>query len=178
MNIDQLPPRPRLTLLLRLLHQDYTRSVDDALRAAGYGDIRTGQSKVFPFVPSEGIQVGELATLAGVRKQTMAQAVDHLVGAGYLKRQPNPRDRRSQLIFLTRRGERARPVAVAAGDRVEQQWAQLTSNEEIEALRQQLRHLLEQVSQNDESARTFRGPRDARPGTSRPDEDRRGTLDR
>ena len=59
---------------------------------------------MFPFVPPEGITVSELAELARVRKQTMAQAVDQLERMGYVERRPNPRDRRSRLVFLTERG--------------------------------------------------------------------------
>lgn len=161
MDLDELPARPRLTLLFRLLHQAYARDVDDMLGAAGFGDIRSGQSKVFPFVPADGIQVGDLAVKAGVRKQTMAQAVDQLVTSGYLERRPNPHDRRSRLIFLTQRGEDARPVAADAGDRVERLWAEVTSSEELEALRTQLLHLLERIAHA-----TTDEPADVRPAGS------------
>jgi len=136
-----------MTLLMRLLQQHYAQLVDAALRGAGFGDIRQGNAKVFPFVPPEGISVGEIAVLAGVRKQTMAEAVDQLVRAGYLERRPNPHDARSRLIFLTERGKAARPTAVTAGDRVEEHWAELTSPEEIESLRSRLLHLVQQIKQ-------------------------------
>ena len=136
-----------MTLLMRLLQQHYTHVVDAALRDAGHGDIRPGNAKVFPFVPPDGISVGEIAVLAGVRKQTMAEAVDQLVRAGYLERRPNPRDARSRLIFLTERGNAARPIAATAGDRVEERWAELTSPEEIESLRSRLVHLVQQIKQ-------------------------------
>jgi len=136
-----------MTLLMRLLQQHYAQLVDAALRGAGFGDIRQGNAKVFPFVPPEGISVGEIAVLAGVRKQTMAEAVDQLVRAGYLERRPNPHDARSRLIFLTERGKAARPIAVTAGDRVEEHWAELTSPEEIESLRSRLLHLVQQIKQ-------------------------------
>jgi len=136
-----------MTLLMRLLQQHYAQLVDAALRGAGFGDIRQGNAKVFPFVPEEGISVGEIAVLAGVRKQTMAEAVDQLVRAGYLERRPNPHDARSRLIFLTERGKAARPIAVTAGDRVEEHWAELTSPEEIESLRSRLLHLVQQIKQ-------------------------------
>jgi DNA-binding MarR family transcriptional regulator len=134
--------RPLLGLLLRLLQQDWANDVDAALRGAGFGDIRPPHANVFPFVPSEGIQVSELAQLARVRKQTMAQAVAQLERLGYVERRPDPRDRRAQLVFLTPRGEAVRPVGVAAGHRVEEHWAELTSPDEIEALRESLQRLL------------------------------------
>lgn len=154
MTEGHLPSRPRLTLLFRLLQQHYSEDIETALVDAGFGDIRSGQAKVFPFVPPAGIQVGELSVLAGVRKQTMAEAVEHLVKAGYLERRPNPRDARSRLVFLTERGEAARPVAMTAGDHTEERWAQLTSPEEIETIRRNLQHLLEQIDERKAAAGT------------------------
>jgi DNA-binding MarR family transcriptional regulator len=148
---DRLPPRPLLALLLRLVHQYYAQDVDAALRAAGFGDIRPPHANVFPFVPPEGIQVSELAQLARVRKQTMAQTVEQLERAGYVERRPDPHDRRARLVFLTPRGQAVRPVTVAAGRRVEERWAQLTSPEEIEALRSSLQRLLAKLRNEPES---------------------------
>lgn len=141
--------RLRLSLLLRLLHREYTIGIDEALADAGFGDIRSGDAKVFPFVPPEGIAVRELAIRAGVRKQTMAQSVDQLEQAGYLERRPNPRDGRSRLIVLTERGKAAQPLAAGAGDVIEDRWAQLTSPEEFETLRDLLHRLLSRISAAD-----------------------------
>ncbi|HET6744135.1 MAG TPA: MarR family transcriptional regulator [Kribbella sp.] len=141
--------RLRLSLLLRLLHREYTIGIDEALAEAGFGDIRSGDAKVFPFVPPEGIAVRELALRAGVRKQTMAQSVDQLEQAGYLERRPNPRDGRSRLVVLTERGKAAQPLAAGAGDVIEDRWAQLTSPEEFETLRDLLHRLLSRISAAD-----------------------------
>jgi DNA-binding MarR family transcriptional regulator len=127
---------------LRLLYQHHSQDVQAALADAGFGDIRPTHANVFPFVPPEGIPVSELADLAWVRKQTMAQAVDQLERAGYVERRPNPRDRRSRLVFLTDRGESVKPVTHATAARVEKSWAEVTSPEELEALRASLLHLI------------------------------------
>jgi DNA-binding MarR family transcriptional regulator len=136
------PERPLIGLLLRLVYQHYAQDIDTALRAAGFDDIRPAAANVFPFVPPEGISVSELAELAQVRKQTMAQAVDQLERTGYVERRPNPRDRRSRLVFLTGRGASVPPVTHAAAEAVEQRWAEKTSAQELEALRQSLVRLL------------------------------------
>jgi len=136
------PERPLIGLLLRLVYQHYAQSVDAALRDAGFDDIRPGAANVFPFVPPDGITVSRLAELARVRKQSMAQAVDQLERTGYVERRPNPRDRRSQLVFLTERGASVPPVTHAAAERVEEHWAQLTSPAEFDALRASLVRLL------------------------------------
>jgi DNA-binding MarR family transcriptional regulator len=139
------PARPLIGLLLRLLYQHYAQEIDAALTDAGFGDVRPAHSNVFPFVPPEGISVSELAALARVRKQTMAQAVEELEGLGYVQRRPNPRDRRSRLVFLTERGAAVKPVTHATAARVEENWAQLTSPAELEALRASLLRLLTEL---------------------------------
>lgn len=136
------PDRPLIGLLLRLVYQHYAQDIEAALREAGFGDIRPAAGNVFPFVPAEGITVSRLAELARVRKQSMAQAVSHLEETGYVERRPNPRDHRSQLVFLTERGASVPPVTHAAAERVEKRWAELTSPAELEALRASLVNLV------------------------------------
>jgi DNA-binding MarR family transcriptional regulator len=139
------PARPLIGLLLRLMYQHYAQEIEGALRDGGFGDVHPAAANVFPFVPPDGITVSELADLAQVRKQTMAQAVDQLEQTGYVKRRPNPRDRRSRLVFLTDRGASVTPVTHAAAARVEERWAELTSPQELEALRASLLRLMTKV---------------------------------
>jgi DNA-binding MarR family transcriptional regulator len=136
------PARPLIGLLLRLVYQHYSQEIEAALREAGFADVRPAAGNVFPFVPAQGITVSELADLARVRKQTMAQTVDQLERSGYVERRPNPRDRRSRLVFLTDRGASVTPVTHAAAARVEERWAKLTSPEQLEELRTSLLRLL------------------------------------
>jgi DNA-binding MarR family transcriptional regulator len=134
-----------LGLLLRLLNQHWGEDVHAALQAAGLDGIRAPHANVFPFVPEEGVQVSELARLASMRKQSMAEAVEQLERAGYVERRPDPGDRRARLVFLTDRGRRVRSVAIAAGRAVEAEWTGLTSPEEIAAFRSTLQRLLERL---------------------------------
>ena len=143
------PARPLIGLLLRLLSQHYSEDIHAALVDAGFGDIRPNHANVFPFVPAEGITVTELARLARVRKQTMAEAVQQLERMGYVERRANPGDRRSRLVFLTERGAAVRPVTHATAAGVEERWAQLTSPEELETLRASLLHLLGELKAPD-----------------------------
>jgi DNA-binding MarR family transcriptional regulator len=145
MDAADLPARPLIGLLLRLVYQQYSQDIDTALREAGFDDIRPSAANVFPFVPPDGITVSELAELARVRKQTMAQAVDQLERTGYVQRRPSPRDRRSRLVCLTERGRSVPPVTHAAAERVEQRWGQLIGEGELEALRAGLIALLTEL---------------------------------
>jgi DNA-binding MarR family transcriptional regulator len=139
------PTKPLIGLLLRLLYQHYSEDIHASLRAAGFGDIRPTHANVFPFVGPDGITISELAELARVRKQTMAEAVEQLERMGYVERRPNPNDRRSRLVFLTDRGESVKPITHATAAAVEDRWAELTSPKELEALRTSLQHLLAEL---------------------------------
>jgi DNA-binding MarR family transcriptional regulator len=75
----------------------------------------------------------------------MAQAVDQLERTGYVERRPNPRDGRSQLVLLSERGAEVPLVTHAAAARVEEHWAELTSRDELEALRASLTRLLTEL---------------------------------
>lgn len=143
-----LPVRPLIGLLLRLVYQQYAQAIDAALHEAGFEDVRPAAANVFPFVRPEGITVSELAEHARVRKQTMAQAVDQLERTGYVERRPNPSDRRSRLVFLTERGASVPPVTHAAAERVEQHWARLMGPSELESLRASLLRLLAELRED------------------------------
>jgi len=136
-----------LGLLLRLVHQRWTQAVEAALEQAGFGDVRPSHANVFTFMRPEGVQVSELTRLAHVRKQTMAQAVEELERGGYVERRPDPADRRARLVFLTRKGRSVQPVAVAAGQRVDESWSALTSPAQIDDLRRALHRLLSQLDE-------------------------------
>ncbi len=137
--------RPSLALLLRVIYQHHSQAIEAALRASGFGDIAPSAGNVFPFIRPEGITISALAQLAGVRKQTMAQAVAQLERGGYVERRDDPTDRRSRLVFLTERGRTVTPVTHAAAAAVEQQWAGLIGTDELERLRQELQSLLEKI---------------------------------
>lgn len=136
-----------LGLLLRLTYQQWTLAVDTKLAEEGFSDLRPHYANVFTFVPPEGIQVAELTKLAHVRKQSMTQTIEELERLGYVERRPDPRDKRARLVFVTERGRKISPIARAAGRAVDARWAELTSPEEIEALRNALRRVLAATQQ-------------------------------
>lgn len=141
-NVD----RPSLGVLLRLLYQVYSLEIQAALRDAGFDDINPSAANVFTFVTSDGATVSELANLSHVRKQTMAQTVEQLERSGYVVRRPNPKDRRSQLVFLTTRGKRIPTITHKAAAAVEKRWEHLNGTEELKNLRVSLLDLLTRVT--------------------------------
>ncbi|MFI5956167.1 MarR family winged helix-turn-helix transcriptional regulator [Cryptosporangium sp. NPDC051539] len=142
MSIDETPT-PLIGLLLRLAAQQWGTDMDAAMQRQGVTGLTPAHANVIPFVPPQGIQIGELARLAKVRKQSMAQSVDLLTTAGYTTRHPDPADGRASLVFLTAKGRALRPVSRSAGQQVEQDWAALVGRDDIEHLRQTLVRLLQ-----------------------------------
>jgi DNA-binding MarR family transcriptional regulator len=137
---------PTMGLLLRLLYQLYSLEIQGALREAGFDDINPAAANVFTFLTSDGATVSELANLSHVRKQTMAQTVEQLERSGYVERRPNPKDRRSQLVFLTTRGKRVPRITHRAAAAVEKRWARASGADELETLRMSLLDLLTRLT--------------------------------
>lgn len=131
-----------LGVLLRLLHQQFASGVDQALASAGFADLRSSYASVFTFVPPEGITVSELTGLARVRKQSMTQTVTELEALGYVERKDSPTDKRSRLVFLTPKGKKVRPLAMAAGKEIEATWARCIGPKALESLKLALAGLL------------------------------------
>ena len=134
---------PLVGLLLRLAAQQWGTDMDAALRADGVEGITPAHANVIPFVPPDGIQIGELARRAKVRKQSMAQSVELLVASGYVTRRRDPEDGRASLIFLTEKGRALWPASRRAGQRVERDWADVVGRDDIEHLRRTLVRLLD-----------------------------------
>jgi DNA-binding MarR family transcriptional regulator len=127
---------------MRLAAQQWGADMDAALQVRGVDGLTRAHANVIPFVPPEGIQIGELARLAKVRKQSMAQSVELLTTSGYVTRGPDPTDRRASLVFLTDQGRALGPIARRAGQQVEEDWAAIVGRDNLEQLRQTLMGLL------------------------------------
>lgn len=131
-----------LGVLLRLLHQQFATTVDEALAASGFDDVRAAHASVFTFVPPEGMTVSDLTRLAHVRKQSMKQTVEELERLGYVERRPSPTDKRARLVLLTARGKKVRPLAMEAGRAIEARWAALLGPQRLQLLKRELSDLL------------------------------------
>jgi DNA-binding MarR family transcriptional regulator len=78
--------------------------------------------------------------------QTMAQAVEEMQRLGYVERRSDPNDGSARLVFLTERGKRVKPIAVATGRQVEAQWIDLIGKRHVDALRRSLQTALRALS--------------------------------
>ena len=79
----------------RLGHQIVAGVID-----AGYPQ-RPAHSGVFAHIDLDGTRLTELAGRANMTPQAMGELVDDLEGLGYVRRVPDPSDRRAKLIVPT-----------------------------------------------------------------------------
>lgn len=131
-----------LTGLLQIASEAMLAEFREELTKSGYEDLRPTHGCVFRFVREDGMRLTELATHAGITKQSAGELVDDLVGLGYVERIADPADKRAKLICLTERGEEAQRVGFNLFTRIEQRWAEHFGAQRFD----QLRELLEEIA--------------------------------
>ena len=133
-----------MDLAVEAMYVDFRQLLEEA----GITDVRPTHGCVFRFVRGDGMRLTVLAEMAGMTKQSVGEIVDDLVARGYVKRIPDPEDKRAKLICLTERGDRAQATGLALFAKVEKQWAERYGAERIERLRE----LLEEIAANEAPA--------------------------
>jgi DNA-binding MarR family transcriptional regulator len=111
-----------LGVLLFIPYRAMESRVLQALAEHGYGDITLAQARIFQRIGPTGTRLTELAEAAQVSKQTAGFLVDQLTGLGYVRRVPDPSDRRARLVTFAPRGRKACVVAARVVAEVEQEW--------------------------------------------------------
>ena len=86
-------------LLHPIQHELFARLAD-----GGHDRLRPCHGVVLAHLDDAGSRLTELARDCRQPKQYVGRLVDELEGLGYLRRRPDPGDRRSKLIVLTERG--------------------------------------------------------------------------
>jgi|SRR5829696_1702327 len=128
--------------LLEVAQQALLAEFERELAKSGYGDIRPTHGCVFRFVRDEGMRLTELASLAGMTKQSVGEMVDGLVERDYVERIPDPEDKRAKLICLTERGKEAQRFGFALFSDLEERWAERFGSGRVAGLR----GLLEEIA--------------------------------
>jgi DNA-binding MarR family transcriptional regulator len=110
--IDWVHRDPDLGLLTAWLLDGIREELFRRLAEHGHDRIRPCHRALLTFL-EEGARLTDLAAALGQPKQYVGRLVDELEGLGYVRREPDPHDRRSKRIVPT---ERARD---------EQRWAEV-----------------------------------------------------
>jgi len=138
----KLPIEIPLTGLLDIAFDAMIAEFRTELEKSEFMDIRPTHGCVFRFVKDGGgMRLTEIAERANMTKQSVGEIVDDLAARGYVKRVPDPNDRRAKLICLTERGEEAQAYGFRLFAEVEKRWAERYGAERIASLRETLEEI-------------------------------------
>jgi DNA-binding MarR family transcriptional regulator len=132
-----------LGLLMFLPYRAMEWQVMEALATNGFDDITLAQARIFQRIGPNGTRLTALAEAAQVTKQTAGFLVDQLASMRYVKRIPDPVDRRARLVVFAARGRKACTVAARTVAAVEREWTQHLGPRRTDQLRAALESLRE-----------------------------------
>jgi DNA-binding MarR family transcriptional regulator len=115
-------PAVNFGVLLFIPYRHMENRILQAIRDAGFDDVTLAQARVFQRVAPGGSRLTDLAEQAQMTKQSAAGLVDELERMRYVRRVPDPDDRRARLIQVDKRGRLAAKAAQAAHDEVQDEW--------------------------------------------------------
>jgi DNA-binding MarR family transcriptional regulator len=87
--------------------------------ARGHAGLKMSHGAVLPHIGPEGARIHEIARSQGVSRQAVHATARELEAQGYVRRRPDPRDRRGSALALTTRGVKLIADSVAAIDALE-----------------------------------------------------------
>jgi DNA-binding MarR family transcriptional regulator len=121
-------------ILLLTAQRHMAQRVVEELHLRGYEDLREAHQTIFALLPAAGESLTDLAARVGITKQSAASLVDYLEQGGYLRRRMGPNDRRLRVIERTERGWQVNAVSMAAIAFVQEEWAQLIGEQDMQVV--------------------------------------------
>jgi DNA-binding MarR family transcriptional regulator len=130
---------------LRQLYDALVTNLHAQLAEEGYSEITPSHGLVFQYLEESGSRITDLASHAGMTKQSMSALVYQLEDYGYLKRKDDPEDARAVLFVLTTKGERLKSKAQQVNHQFEKRWEQRLGAAQYQKFRDLLKQLTENV---------------------------------
>jgi DNA-binding MarR family transcriptional regulator len=140
---DSADARINLGVLLLIPYRHMEERVFNTIQEAGFNDWTLAQAKVFQRIAPEGSRLTTLAAQSQMTKQSAGVLVDELERLGYVRRVPDPTDKRARLIQIQDRGWRAIEVGQVAHDSIVAEWQQYLGTRNFTVLRELLEQLRE-----------------------------------
>lgn len=137
------PDEPPLPWVLRRTNQLFIRHVRASLTAGGFGDLTQRGIWTVQLLHGQAHTASELVDALQVTKQAVSSLVEELVVGGYVRRDPDPADRRRTLLALTPRGVDAAVEIEQAVGEVERRFVEMVGAPSMARLRRTLTELLE-----------------------------------
>ncbi|MEO8335358.1 MAG: MarR family winged helix-turn-helix transcriptional regulator [bacterium] len=132
--------------MARLLALAYRQLIDELhvrLAAEGYADVRPAFGYVLLALREQPTTGADIALLLGVTKQAASKLIDVMEHGGYVRRQSHADDARAKTIAITAEGRRVLGAVESIYRELEAEWAHITSKKRMEAIRADLRSIVE-----------------------------------
>lgn len=130
-------------VLLTIPYRHLEERIFKAVQDAGFTDLTLTRAKVFQRIAPQGSRLTTLAAQAQITKQSAGVLVDELERLGYVRRVPDPTDKRARLIQIQDRGWRAIEVGQLAHDQVVAEWQEYLGTRNFTLLQEFLAQLRE-----------------------------------
>ena len=145
----QSPSSANTTALLGAAYRVLGLRIVEGVRAAGFPQ-RAAHSAVFANIDvAAGTRLTVLARRATMTPQAMGELVDDLESLGYVRRVPDPGDRRAKLVVLTDRGHGSVEAAMAVIGTIEADLTTLLGQSRRESMQTGLRKIIAATSEAD-----------------------------
>src|SRR5262245_3107642 len=109
----------RSAAVLPVIAARIQRELMEMAIARGHAGLKLSYGAVLPNIGPEGARIHEIARIQGVSRQAIFTTARELEALGYVRRRPDPRDRRGSALLLTVRGVQLIADSVAATDALE-----------------------------------------------------------
>jgi len=127
--------------VLPLVDLHIQRELMEATVARGHAGLKMSHGQVLPLIGPAGGRIHEIARLQRVSRQAIHATTLDLEALGYLRREPDPADRRGVVLRLTARGEGLIAASIAALDTLELRFCDLLGRRRLEHLQRVARDL-------------------------------------
>lgn len=137
---DTVADRPSagwLPILAAHVEQDLMRATGQR----GHAGLKLSHGQILALIGPSGARLHRLAELHGVSRQAISATARDLEALGYLRREPDPSDRRGVVVRLTARGQVLIEDSVAALDALERDWQKRLDAPEFECFARVARRL-------------------------------------
>jgi DNA-binding MarR family transcriptional regulator len=126
---------------LRVLWDELRYNLENRLKEYGFEDVSPSHGWIFYNTEETGSRITDLASKARITKQSMSVLVAQLEQGGYVRRTPDPNDRRAWILFLTAKGKKVKATGQQINFEFEERWKKKLGEKEY----QQFRQLLEKL---------------------------------
>ena len=138
-----MTPYTNTGVYLRILWDELRYNLETQLKENGYDDISPSHGWIFYNTEEEGSRITDLASKAKITKQSMSVLVAQLENGGYVKKTPDPHDKRAWVLVLTAKGKKVKSAGQQINYAFEEQWKKKLGEKDYNHLRQLLMKLCE-----------------------------------